>query len=63
MKLTMKLYGGVGSRSVARGTIHAAGYPSTFGASWPPFTSSLRANLVIVERFYGSGSSTVIGCG
>jgi hypothetical protein len=63
MKLTTYPYGGLGSRSVAGGTIHAAGCPSTFGESWPPFTSSLRANLVTVERFHGSGSNTVIGCG
>jgi hypothetical protein len=32
-----------------------------FGASWPPFTSSIKENGVIVEWFHGSGSSTVIG--
>jgi hypothetical protein len=55
--------GGLGSRSVAGGTIHAAGCPSTFGASWPPFTSSLKTNLITIERLHGSGSSTVIDCG
>jgi hypothetical protein len=53
----------LGSRSVAGRTIHAAGCPSTFGASWPPFKSSLKANLVTVERLHGSGSTTVIACG
>jgi hypothetical protein len=32
-----------------------------FGVIWPPFTSSLRVNLVTVERLHDSGSSTVIG--
>jgi hypothetical protein len=53
----------LGSRSFTGGTTHAAGYPSTFGASWPLFTSSLKANLVTVERLHGSGSNTVIDCG
>jgi hypothetical protein len=43
--------------------IHAGGCPSTFGASWLAFTSSLKANLVTVERGHGSGSITVMGCG
>jgi hypothetical protein len=34
-----------------------------FGASWPPFMSSLRANLITVEQLHGSRSSTVIGYG
>jgi hypothetical protein len=63
MKLTMQLNGGLGSRSATGGTIHAGGCPSTFGASWPPFTSSLKANRVTVERLHGSGSTTVIACG
>jgi hypothetical protein len=61
MKLMMWPYGGLGSRSVAGGTIHAGGCPSMFGASWPPFTSSFRANYVTVERFHSSGPSTWIG--
>jgi hypothetical protein len=40
--------------------MHDMGCPSTFGASWPPFTSSLKANLVTVEQLHGSGSSTLI---
>jgi hypothetical protein len=52
----------LGSRSFDGGTIHAAGCPSTFGASWPAFTSSLKASLVAVERGHGSGSITVMGC-
>jgi hypothetical protein len=31
--------------------------------SWPPFTSSLKANLVTVERLHGSGSNTVMDYG
>jgi hypothetical protein len=34
----------LGSRSAVGGTIHAGRCPSTFGASWPPFTSSFRAS-------------------
>jgi hypothetical protein len=63
MKLTTYPYGGFGSRSVVGGTIHAVDCSSTFSASWPPFTNSLRANLVTVERFHGSRYNTVIGCG
>jgi hypothetical protein len=33
-----------------------------FGASWPPFKSSLKANRVTVERLNGSGSTTMIAC-
>jgi hypothetical protein len=36
------------------------GCPSTFGASWPPFSSSCSANSVTVERCHGNGSSTWI---
>jgi hypothetical protein len=46
-----------------RRTIHARGCPSTFGANWPPFSSSCSANSVTVERGHGSGSSTWIDCG
>jgi hypothetical protein len=35
--------GGLGSRSAAGGTTHAGGCPSTFGANWPPVTSSFSA--------------------
>jgi hypothetical protein len=51
----------LGSRSAAGGTIHAGGCPSTFAVSWPAFTSSLKANLVTVERGHGSASITVMG--
>jgi hypothetical protein len=61
MKLTTYPYGGLGSRSLACGPIHAAGRPSSFAASWPAVTSSLRANLVAVERGHGNGSMTVMG--
>jgi hypothetical protein len=39
----------LGSRSVAGESIHAAGRPSSFAASWPAITNSLRASLVAVE--------------
>jgi hypothetical protein len=53
----------IGSRSAASGTIHAGGCPSTFSASWPPFSSSCSANSVTVEQGHGNGSITVMGCG
>jgi hypothetical protein len=53
----------VGSRSVAGGSIHAAGRPSLFAASWPAVTNSLRATLVAVERGHGSRSMMVMDCG
>jgi hypothetical protein len=61
MKLTTKPNDGLGSRSAADGTIHVGSCPSTFGASWQPFTSSFSAKSVTVERCHGSGSSTWIG--
>jgi hypothetical protein len=51
----------LGSRSLAGGSIHAAGHPSSFAASWPAVTSSLKANLVAVERGQGNRSMTVMG--
>jgi hypothetical protein len=51
----------LGSRSLAGGSIHAAGRPSSFVASWLVVTSSLRENLVAVERGHGNGSMTVMG--
>jgi hypothetical protein len=53
----------LGSRSVAGGSIHAAGCPSSFATSWPAFTSSLRANLVAVKHGHGNGSIMVIDRG
>jgi hypothetical protein len=53
----------LGSRSLAGGSIHAGGCPSSFAASWPAFNGSLRANLVAVERGDGNGSITVMDCG
>jgi hypothetical protein len=49
----------VGSRSLTDGSMHAGGCPSSFAASWPAVTNSLRASLVAVERGHGSGSITV----
>jgi hypothetical protein len=51
----------LGSRSLGCGTIHAAGRPSSFAASWPAVTSSLRESLVTVERGHDSGSMMVMG--
>jgi hypothetical protein len=45
------------------GTIHVEGRPSSFTASWPAVTNSLRASLVAVERGHDSGSITVMDCG
>jgi hypothetical protein len=53
----------LGSRSLAGGSIYAGGCPSTFAASWPAFTNSLRANLVAVERGHDNGSTMMMGCG
>jgi hypothetical protein len=61
MKLTIYPYGGLGSNSFGCGTIHAAGRPSSFAASWPAVTSSLRESLVAVERGHGSGSMMMMG--
>jgi hypothetical protein len=55
--------GELGSRSVAGGSIHAAGRPSSFAASWPAVTNSLRVSLVAVERGHGSGSMMVMDRG
>jgi hypothetical protein len=51
----------LGSQSLGCGTIHAAGRPSSFAASWPAVTSSLKESLVAVERGHGSGSMMVMG--
>jgi hypothetical protein len=55
MKLTTYPNDGLGSRSLAGGSIHAGGRPSSLAANWPTVTSSLRANLVAIERDHGSG--------
>jgi hypothetical protein len=41
--------------------IHTAGRPSSFAASWPAVTSSLRESLVAVERGHGNGLMMVKG--
>jgi hypothetical protein len=51
----------LGSGSLGCGTIHAAGCPSSFVASWPAVTSSLKESLVTVERGHGNGSMMVMG--
>jgi hypothetical protein len=48
---------------VPGGSIHAAERPSSFAASWPAVTNSLRASLVAVERGHGSRSMMVMDCG
>jgi hypothetical protein len=63
MKLTTYPCGGLGSRSVAGGSIHAAGRPSSFAANWPAVTNSLRASLIAVEHGHDSGSMMVMDCG
>jgi hypothetical protein len=51
----------LGSRSFGCGTIHAAGRPSSFAASWPAVNSSLKESRVAIERGHGSGSTMVMG--
>jgi hypothetical protein len=51
----------LGSCSFGYGTIHDAGRPSSFAASWPAVTSSLKESRVAVERDHGSGSMMVMG--
>jgi hypothetical protein len=52
-----------GFRSVIGGSIHSVGRPSSFAASWPAVTNSLRANLVAVERGHDSGLMMVMDNG
>jgi hypothetical protein len=61
--LTTYPNGGLGSRSLAGGSIHAGGRPSSFATSWPAVTNSLRASIITIERGHGSGSITVMDCG
>jgi hypothetical protein len=51
----------LGSRSFGCGTIHAAGRPSSFAASWPAVTSSLSESLVTVELGHDRGLMMVMG--
>jgi hypothetical protein len=51
----------LGSWSLGCGTIHAAGRPSSFTASWLAVTISLRESLVVVERGHGNRSMMVMG--
>jgi hypothetical protein len=51
----------LGSRSFGCGTIHDAGRPSSFAASWQAVTNSLKESRVAVERDHDSGSMMVIG--
>jgi hypothetical protein len=53
--------GGLGSYSFGCGTIHAAGRPSSFAASWPAVTSSLKESCVAVDRSHDSGSMMEMG--
>jgi hypothetical protein len=48
---------------IIEGYVFYPSTPSSFAASCPAFTSSLKANLVAVERGHGSGSITTMGCG
>jgi hypothetical protein len=51
----------LGSRSFGCDTIHAAGRPSSFAASWPAVTNSLNESPVAVELGHGSGLMMVMG--
>jgi hypothetical protein len=51
----------LGAWSPAGGTIHSAGWPSSFVASWPADTRSLRASRVTDERSHAYGSTVVRG--
>jgi hypothetical protein len=51
----------LGSCSLGYGTIHAAGRPSSFAASWPVVANSLKESLIVVERGHGNGSMMVMG--
>jgi hypothetical protein len=53
----------LGAWSPAGGTIHSAGRPSSFAASWLAETSSLRASRVTVDRSQAYGSRIVRGVG
>jgi hypothetical protein len=55
-------YGGLGTRSLSDRTIHSAGCPTTFAASWPSDTSRPRDSIVAVERSHAGGSIMVMGC-
>jgi hypothetical protein len=46
----------LGAWSLAGGTIHSAGRPSSFAASWPAATSWFSASRVTVERSHAYGS-------
>jgi hypothetical protein len=50
----------LGTQSLSDGSIHSAGCPSTFAASWPPATSRFRDSVFAVERSHASGSMTVM---
>jgi hypothetical protein len=60
-KLTTYPNGGLGSRSFGCGTIHTAGRPSSFAASWPAVTSSPKESCIADERGHGSGSMMEMG--
>jgi hypothetical protein len=53
---------GLGAWSLAGGTIHFAGRPSSFSASWPAVTNWPRASRVADERSHGNGSTMMRGC-
>jgi hypothetical protein len=53
--------GGLGAWSLAGGTIHSAGRPSSFAASWPAATSWFSGNRVTVERSHANGSMMTRG--
>jgi hypothetical protein len=52
---------GLSAWSLAGGTIHSAGRPSSFAASWPAVTSWFRASQVTVERSHANRSMMTRG--
>jgi hypothetical protein len=60
-KLTTYPNGELGSRSFGCGIIHAEGRPSSFAASWPAVTISLKESRVAIERGHSSGSMMEMG--
>jgi hypothetical protein len=51
----------LGAWSLAGGTIHLSGHPSSFAASWPAVTSWFRASCITVERSDANGSMMTRG--
>jgi hypothetical protein len=52
----------LGVWSLPGGTIHSAGRPSSFAASWPTVTNWPKASRVADERSHGNGSMMTRDC-